>query len=679
MSETLKYVVSELNKPPYNKSYNLISFDQLEPLQILQVLTDVLSEVDPKQKVDVREEAADQTAIRIFGILRVLKYKPPTTAGNLSSFRQGLVQGEKPVILPILEWLLQQTPALTKRAYLARYLVKIEVPPEYSQDDQVADLLQQYEILIDEFKDVHKTHETLKNSGFNTADIKKDIASMEEEKEQLGKRVERLKRKVENTPNTGPMLAAAQNLRRERDRDTKLTQQKQEQKGVIAQFEQRCHRLQHQLKETRQSSIGATPEGLLQRLEEENKINTYMLKDKLPKQLGTTKSTVQDLQRVVAEPAMGQSDLDEINNKIKQTNAEVNQLVEKRMMSGDPMEDKLSLFRQQVAIIARKKEAAAESLREVREEHAKLESEQSSKKDQLKQNDGEEVLKGEEFKRYVNKLRSKSTVFKKKRQELAELRAEAGVMSRTEEILKGREDTMNRQLGQLENQKGVSGYRETQDALESVSALKSELDSMKGKTLEDISVLVQKLNRRIQEKKSALAPLIKELRPLRQKAQEMQSEHDDKKSQYDTMAAGLESNRSKLEQEVRGLREECSGEESRFHYVNTMKHINNVQQKKIADEMKSYMSSDSTEKRKAFRDLYSKKILEQENLGKGLREKQKYVRENHDGSMVQMRMWRDVQRIMESKLGVKSHGDGGGTHVRRSVSFAAQDEERLIL
>ena len=37
-----------------------------------------------QQKVDVREEAADQTAIRIFTILRVLKYKPPTDSNNLS-------------------------------------------------------------------------------------------------------------------------------------------------------------------------------------------------------------------------------------------------------------------------------------------------------------------------------------------------------------------------------------------------------------------------------------------------------------------------------------------------------------------------------------------------------------------------------------------------------------------
>ena len=50
--------------------------------------------------------------------------------------------------------------------------------------------------MMGEFKEIHKQSEMLKTSGFNTSDIKKDIASMEDEKEQLIKRVERLKRKV---------------------------------------------------------------------------------------------------------------------------------------------------------------------------------------------------------------------------------------------------------------------------------------------------------------------------------------------------------------------------------------------------------------------------------------------------------------------------------------------------
>ena len=56
------------------------------------------------------------------------------------------------------------------------------------------------------------------------------------------------------------------------------------------------------------------------------------------------------------------------------------------------------------------------------------------------------------------------------------------------------------------------------------------------------------MNAKIAAKKSALAPVIKELRPLRQQAQEKQQIYDDKKTTYDTMVAGFESNNSKLEQ-----------------------------------------------------------------------------------------------------------------------------------
>ena len=54
-----------------------------------------------------------------------------------SEFRQGLVSASKPVIYPILEWLLKNITSLKQRAYLARYLVKIDLPPDMQQDEQV--------------------------------------------------------------------------------------------------------------------------------------------------------------------------------------------------------------------------------------------------------------------------------------------------------------------------------------------------------------------------------------------------------------------------------------------------------------------------------------------------------------------------------------------------------------
>ncbi|CAB1319622.1 unnamed protein product [Coregonus sp. 'balchen'] len=598
MSEQLKFIVEYLNKDPFKKNFNLITFDSLEPMQLLQILNDVLAEIDPKQTIDIREEMPDQTAKRMFTLLGMLKYKPPGNVSDPSSFRQGLVTGSKPVIHPILHWLLQRITELKKRAYLARFLVKLEVPSEFLQDDVITDTYHQYEELVEGFKTYHKECEQLKSSGFSTAEI----------------------RKVESVSNHQRMLELARQLRVEKEREESLAQQKQEQKNQLFQAEQRLQRSQQQLKDLRQAAADAKPESLMKRLEEEIKFNSYMVSDKLPKELESKRRMVQYLQKVVSEPAMGQAELGELEDKIRENNIEINLLIEKRMMRNDPMDDKLSLFRQQASIITRKKEAKAEELHEAREELAALDRELNQKNSQARDQDGDEVIRGDEFKRFVGKLRSKGTVFKKKRQEITELRAEYGVLQRTEEILKQRHEVGQQQLQSMEAQKGISGYSDTQEELERVSAIKSELDEMKGRSLDDMSEMVKKLNSTIVEKKSALAPIIKELRPLRQQCQE-----------------------------VRALREEMAQEENRYHYINCMKEIIEMQMQRAAEEMKAYVSPDPQERRKTIREQYMKNIAEQESLGKKLREQQKSVRESHGPNMKQVKMWHDLEQLMECK------------------------------
>ena len=125
------------------------------------------------------------------------------------------------------------------------------------------------------------------------------------------------------------------------------------------------------------------------------------------------------------------------------------------------------------------------------------------------------MLTGEQFKSYVSDLRVKSNVYKQRRAELNDLKAEYGILSRTLEILRAQEGALSDSLDRIETQQGVKGFRETRDLLERISDEKANTDEEKGRTLEEMSNLVRVLNSKINEKKVLLAPLLRGLSLLR--------------------------------------------------------------------------------------------------------------------------------------------------------------------
>lgn len=55
----------------------------------------------------------------------------------------------------------------------------------------------------------------------------------------------------------------------------------------------------------------------MKKLEEENKVNGYMVSEKLPKELEAMRRRVQYLQKMTAEPAMAQADVQELEEKVR--------------------------------------------------------------------------------------------------------------------------------------------------------------------------------------------------------------------------------------------------------------------------------------------------------------------------------------------------------------------------
>jgi len=564
---------------------------------------------------------------------------------------------------------------LKTRAYLARFLLKLPIPLEILQDGQMQESFQKLTDLQEHFKGVHQELTELKKQSHGTAEVKTDIRTMEDEKENLTRKVERARKKVEGTPDYNEALQLAQRMRKEKERGDDLQNKIQQQRRQMQTTEQRLQRIKQQLYESKQAGADNNPQTLISRMEEDNQLNKYLISDKLPKEIEARKKTVKDLQKVALEPAMTQQDLEDIDAEINRVTSQINKLVEKRMMQGNPAKDKLGIFRQQASILAHKKETLAETVQQQRDEAASLQQELEEKRKTL-QDLGGKVLKGDEYKKYVAKLRTKSNVYKKSRAALGEMRAECSVLQRTETILQKKNELANRKMSALESKKGITGFRETQDELEKVSAMKSTMDEVKHRTLDDMSEMVDKLNRVIQTKKSSLAPVVKEMRSIRQRNQEVENEFNEKKSHYESISAGLESNRAQLEQSVSALREEVFNQDSRFYYLQCMSKIAQSRLDRANNEMTNYTRGD---KKKSLREIYNKKIQEQDNLSKTLREQQKNIRQNHETSLKQVTMWNDLSTLMKCKLEILQRQQNELTRPRNNaalnVSFPGASSE----
>ncbi|KAJ3044268.1 Intraflagellar transport protein 81 [Rhizophlyctis rosea] len=670
----LKLISEKLSEPPFKRSFSVIQLhDELDSFQLLQTLNDVIQYIDNANPnsihrgTNIRTEIPDETVARIGDFLRVLKYKG---LPEWEEFRTKLLTGDREIILDALAFLLRDVPTHKKRAYLAPYLAAIDVPPEFMQDDVTADLSKQLSDLQSQFKEIHRHVDQMKQSGNSAAIIKREIQQMEDEKQQVSNKIGRLRKKVEDVPNHEKWLDAARSLRTEQQNEAQIADRIKEQKNQVLQSERKLTNALQTLKEVRAAFASAGPDLLYSKMEEDFKMNKYLATENLPKAGGMCCS-------------FAGSDLKGLEDQIKELNDTIAKLAEQKLVKSASGDDKLALFRQQAAIIARKKEGTATKLKAATDEVSTAQEELNVKKESAKGAAGTKMMKGEELKRYVSELRGKSTVYKRKKTELSELTAEFGILQRTEEILKGRVKSLEDALSTLERKGGVLGFHAAQENLEKMSERKAEVDEAKGNTLNEISSIVDKLVASINEKKAHLSPIIQEMRTLRQQAQDLETEYTEKKKAHDALMVGLDSEAIQLDQEVKGYRQDIQTDQSRMFYLNLQIEMLEIAHDRVMQEMKAYIGGDDALEAmqkargfKTYRELYNKKITEAENAGRALRESQKEVKAKHEPNMKQLAMFTDVKKLLALKASYnKKVLSGGG----KAEEVGTVTQDRLVL
>ncbi|CAB3400580.1 unnamed protein product [Caenorhabditis bovis] len=404
------FILHFLKNEPFNLNLTPLQFDQLPANQLIQILSDVLSWIFQTDKIDIRREPAEDTAIRILNLLRILRYRPPTDPEELEEWRVGVVEGSKSSMYPLLVFLFENSEALKERAYLAKFLMKTEVPSEV-HDYDTAELQNEIQTLQNEFKEVHAENKEVQADVLMLEDIKEDLKSMEKEKQLLIRKIEKLEKKVQNIPYFDRHMEVASELRAQRDRVSEYAHQKHQERQKIIAADNRINRLQAMLEELRSADETIDQTSVMEKLEDEVATNNYLVNEKLVEDIEDREKRLKELTEMARTAAIRQEDIDKLQEQVEEISKRIKTLEEERDQIEEDVDDNM------------------------RHDLSKLEAEIDTKKSRLQNELGGEVLSTVQYKKYLDRFRARNEEHKRKKKELNDLQSERTILKRTVEIL----------------------------------------------------------------------------------------------------------------------------------------------------------------------------------------------------------------------------------------------------
>ncbi|XP_018315540.1 uncharacterized protein [Mycetomoellerius zeteki] len=243
-------------------------------------------------------------------------------------------------------------------------------------------------------------------------------------------RIAKIKLKVEPVLH---LLDACKLLRTERDKERNLISQKEQEEETISDLQNSLQRVERELYTLKRNSIVLTSQILIQHLTEEVTVQSAIVKEKLPSELNAKKNRIQALSLFKEYSYLGADKIMTMRNNLDAISKAIQDLIESKITKNDI--DKVGPFRQQAAAVGNMKRNALERLEKIESYLEELQSRLKEKQDYSKTLLETSIPRAEELKKYINRLKTKSTLYKRCKAERAGLKAESGVLQRTVTIL----------------------------------------------------------------------------------------------------------------------------------------------------------------------------------------------------------------------------------------------------
>lgn len=262
-------------------------------------------------------------------------------------------------------------------------------------------------------------------------------------------------------------------------------------------------RFERELETLKKDESEVNAQTLLQRLSETITVQTIVTNEKLPAEIHAKKNRMKALHAVKQYSYLGPDQITTLRNKLDAIAKEIQGLVELKISKSNI--DKIEPFRQQAAAVANIKRNVLEKLEKTESSLRELEAKLEEKRELSKLAVDDVIPRGEELKKYINRLKTRGTLYKHCKSELAWLNAENSVLHRTAAILENQYNQYNQAKERFETVKKNTPHNFTEENASSVNL---------------------QLSRDVSSYRARLVPMVNELQTLRENYREFEQQRE---------------------------------------------------------------------------------------------------------------------------------------------------------
>ena len=634
----MQVIVEHLNAPPFDKNLLLFDLDMMDAAQLVQLLSDVLRHVDERLDVSAVPGGAEAYG-EVAGtfLVKALRFRVP----DPHALVEQLQAGDKAAVFAALAHVLPKLPQMKRRAYLARFLLPVEIPGEFAMEPELQAHLLELQRAQEAFKGLHKQADALRQDArlARVPQLRQDTATLAKEKSQLESRIRARQDEMRPMPPAlEELLGVLRKLRLAQERSQALAARRIEQVDALEQTERRFAEAEAQRAKVARRK-GASPSELFANLERELEAQ-LRLRDGVDRELSAARERERAVVEQLYEPAKSAEDVARKEETVSALSAaleDVNaQLSDKLDASGSTQ---LVAFHRQMTGVRRRLHELEDERRGLLQRRATLERQVSAAAPKDARTSGVTKVQLESV---AARSREKLPRYKELRAEEARLNRETVVLQRSVHILGAKCPEHAQRIAETARKRAMESRAAALGGREAADGDEQDMDLLAGD--------VQRLEVAIMETREALKPGAERLRLLRQEHSKVASAHQEARQAYDSVAVSHELRIRDAEASSRGLEAECLRDEQAYFTILHEKSIAEAELARVRQEERwreghGRLLPDFV----TFVDLYENKLGQQEAFLKELRRRRKELQDIEGPATEQRAHFASLHELLQCK------------------------------